>query len=72
MVKPLPCPFCGAEPELFPKDPKREGNAFGEVRCVNPKCPAQPMVSDGELVADDRGTAAYQAIAVSRWNRRVQ
>jgi hypothetical protein len=69
-LKPLPCPFCGSQPELFPKNPKRDGNAWGEVRCVNEECPAQPKVSDGELLADDRGTALYQSAAVARWNQR--
>ncbi len=28
-VKPLPCPFCGKIPNVYPTDPSREGNAFG-------------------------------------------
>lgn len=70
MIKPKTCPFCGSMPGLHPKDPQREGTAFGEVRCENSKCPAKPRVNDGELVADDRGTAAYQEAAIRRWNKR--
>lgn len=70
MMKPLPCPFCGTKPEVYPKDPDREGNAFGQVRCEFDDCPAQPCVNDAELVADERGTKAYQEIAIRRWNTR--
>jgi hypothetical protein len=70
MVKPLPCPFCGSEPELFPEDPEREGDAWGEVACVNEDCPAQPRVKDGEGACDYRGSDAYKAAAVARWNKR--
>ena len=70
MDEPLPCPFCGAAPKLYPVDPEREGNAWGAVKCVNEECPAKPSVRDGEAVADERGTAAYQQVAIRRWNRR--
>lgn len=66
----LPCPFCGQQPEVFPKDPEREGNAWGRVSCVNDRCPAQPSVEDGSSVSDERGTRAYQRLAIRRWNRR--
>lgn len=66
----LPCPFCGESPETGPDNPTLEGDAWGEVRCVNELCPAQPCVADGEDVNDDRGTAAYIASAISRWNTR--
>lgn len=66
-----PCPFCGAEPEIGPKDPEKEGNAFGIVRCVNRKCPAMPRVRDGIEIADERGTEAYVLRAVIRWNGRA-
>lgn len=67
---PKPCPFCGHPPITGPADPKREGDAFGYVKCVNDACPAKPEVYDGEPVADERGTAAYVRIAIRRWNRR--
>ena len=68
MALPLCCPFCGKRPELFPKNPAVEGDAFGVVKCVNPRCPAQPEVQDGSIVADSRGTRAYQRLAIKRWN----
>lgn len=68
MIK--PCPFCGELPEVGPKDPEEEGNAWGYVQCVNPKCPARPRVRDGEDMADDRGSDVYKKIAIERWNRR--
>ena len=71
MERPKACPFCGVEPSVFPKNPEKEGNAWGAVRCVNASCPAQPQVSDGEEVSDERGTKAYQQAAIVRWNRRA-
>lgn len=69
-MAPLPCPFCGKPPKVFPKHPEREGNAWGSVQCVNKRCVAQPCVGDGSTVADERGSKAYQALAIKRWNRR--
>jgi hypothetical protein len=77
-VKLLSCPFCGKLPSLFPTDPAREGNAWGEVRCVNERCVTFDSqyghgvsVDDGSTIADERGTAKYIAGAVRRWNRRA-
>lgn len=64
----LSCPFCEELPTVGPINPRIEGNAFGYVRCFNPDCPAQPMVKDGENVSDERGSKAYQQIAIQRWN----
>lgn len=55
---------------VHPEDPKTEGNAWGQVECVNEDCVANPRVNDGELVADERGSDAYKAIAIARWNTR--
>lgn len=64
------CPFCGKYPRIGPTKPWEDGNAFGFVRCVNSRCPAQPMVRDGSTIADERGTPAYIAQAIRRWNRQ--
>lgn len=69
-IHPLPCPFCGSAPDVFPKDPKREGNAFGQVRCSNNDCPAKPCVNDDVDVCDERGPDAYKAAAIRVWNTR--
>lgn len=69
--QPLPCPFCGAVPEVWPLDPKREGNAWGEVVCCNPECHCRPRVGDGQLIGDERGSDAYKAAAIARWNQRA-
>jgi hypothetical protein len=71
MVSPLPCPFCGAPPIVGPGCVEREGNAWGYVACQNPDCPAQPIVQDGEKVADERGIEAYRQAAITRWNVRA-
>ena len=68
--KPLPCPFCGKMPFVGPENPQEEGNAWGVVCCKNEKCPAQPRVEDGEEIADMRGSDAYKAAAIKRWNQR--
>jgi hypothetical protein len=66
----LPCPFCGTAPQIYPKRPEREGNAFGQVRCEYQRCPANPCVNDGALSSDERGSDAYKRLAIKRWNRR--
>lgn len=70
-LTPLGCPFCGKKPRLFPTDPERDGNAWGAVVCVNGRCPVRPECRDGSMQADERGTGAYQDLAIRRWNRRA-
>jgi hypothetical protein len=69
-LTPLPCPFCGSNPRLRPKNPEVEGNAWGAVACTNSRCHAQPMVNDEQTSADERGTGAYIDAAIKRWNKR--
>jgi hypothetical protein len=69
---PIVCPWCKKKPSVFPKNPKEEGNAWGEVRCMNGRCPAQPSVGDGSEVADNRGSHAYKQMAIKRWNKAAQ
>lgn len=72
-LKPLPCPFCGSSPHVLPTHPlsPNNGHAWGEVRCCNSGCPAQPRVRDG-AVTDELGgePEPYQREAIRRWNRR--
>ena len=70
-LTPLPCPFCGKLPVIGPTRPMLYGDAWGEVRCRNARCPAQPYVLDGASVADDRGSGAYKDLAIARWNKRA-
>ena len=74
----LPCPFCGGEARTEPKNPNREGNAWGAVYCDNEECATYDelrgrgvTVRDGERVNDERGSQEYIRIAAMRWNRRV-
>ena len=69
-MTPLPCPFCGKTPKVFPSRPELDGNAWGAVRCINIRCPAMPNVNDGSRVSDERGSDAYKRLAIKRWNRR--
>lgn len=71
MLTPLPCPFCGHDPAVFPKDPQKSGDCWGAVQCVNPSCAAGPSARDDEPVNDDRGSDAYKQAAIARWNRRA-
>lgn len=66
------CPFCGEAPKVFPTEPKIEGDAWGAVRCRNWDCNAMPDVRFGGLVSDDRGSDAYKALAIERWNTRFE
>ena len=70
----LPCPFCGADPIVEPSDAEiaegRAGKGYGFVRCVNPRCPAQPRVTDGATTGD-WGSHAHRKAAVARWNTRA-
>jgi hypothetical protein len=64
------CPFCSEAPRLRPERPEVEGTCWAIVLCTNERCPAQPAIGDGIGVSDDRGSDAYKAAAVERWNRR--
>lgn len=69
-LTPVSCPFCGKKPKVMPSNPDMDGNAWGAVACTNKRCPAQPRVQDGCMVADDRGSGAYKDTAIKRWNKR--
>lgn len=57
---PLPCPFCGSEPELEPYSVTRR-SAKWHIGCTNNGCHAGPG-----LVAPTR------KVALGRWNSRTQ
>ncbi len=70
--KPLKsCPFCGSTPEIGPKDPEAEGDAFAWVACHNEDCPANPHVEfydvDDSLCDPDK----CKAEAINLWNTRT-
>lgn len=69
-VVPRPCPFCGSAPVITPVDPDKDGTCWGSVKCVNKDCWVQPDARDGLNINDDRGSQAYKAKAIARWNTR--
>ena len=71
-LQPLPCPFCGKKPKLFPTNPREEGNAWGSVCCTNRKCPVQPEAEDCCKLAGEFGTGWYMDQAIKRWNTRAK
>jgi hypothetical protein len=72
MIKPLPCPFCGKPPVVYPLNPEIEGDAFAYVICETKRCVANPRVADGALSCDSRGSDKYKAAAIRRWNKRYE
>lgn len=72
MTSPLPCPFCGDQPLVEPTDPKTQGDAWGQVRCANPLCAANPTVgANPEEIASTNSAEPYKLLAILRWNRRA-
>ena len=69
-IKPLPCPFCGKKPGVFPQNPEEEGTCWGEVRCISKRCHSIVRIFDGRKVNDDRGSEKYKQMAIIRWNNR--
>lgn len=69
LKKALCCPFCGKAPEILPKNPEREGDAWGEAACVNEQCPAQSRVVDG-AECELGSSEAHKNLAIDRWNKR--
>jgi hypothetical protein len=70
-ITPLPCPFCGELPRIFPELPEHEGNAFAMVECSNRRCFAHVRVYDGTRINDERGSESYKNSAIKRWNKRT-
>jgi hypothetical protein len=66
----LPC-LCGTMPNVLPTNPEKDGDAFGEVVCVNTECPVQPKIGDGEKISDDKGSGVYKRLAILRWNKWI-
>lgn len=67
MIK--PCPFCGYDPEIGPKDPK-----IAFVRCFNEKCPTFHRSEDHGVQVTYYGNGPphrMRIVAVRMWNRRA-
>ena len=60
----LPCPFCGGEPFVEPKNPKTEGDAWTRISCQNGECYVSASV---RINADN----SHYAQAAEAWNART-
>lgn len=72
---PKRCPFCGQKPSvypcplIYPEVEEIRGGPFGRVKCENPKCAAQPEVTDGKKVRRGMDSRVYIQAAIKRWNK---
>lgn len=71
-LTPLPFPFCGEKPGLYPEDFWDAGPGFcdGRVICDNDACAVKPIAFDGHDCSQDIGAGAYTDMAIKRWNTR--
>ena len=82
LPKPLACPFCGVLPVIelgklghcqLHGEPSQEV----EIYCNSSRCPARPIVSDGDIYNVAKGTSdstAYKQAALEaleKWNTRA-
>ena len=66
----LPCPFCGAIPEMqFNRGPE---SFYGRIVCTNPHCPVQPKTIDGRKIIGAEDPESTEALLITLWNRRFK
>lgn len=70
-LTPLPCPYCGTAPEVYPKRPELEGYTFGQVRCEADDCAANPVVHSRNVEHAEATVDDYRADAIGMWNTRL-
>ena len=73
-----PCPFCGETPDLFPKDPEIEGDAWASVKCINEVCDCKPELKIYEDACAEGESGGRWLVgkeifeeATRRWNTRA-
>lgn len=66
----LPCPFCGAYPEIIPLDADDPGIICGKIVCLNPQCPAQPEICDDRRLSGIENSESFKSVLISLWNTR--
>jgi hypothetical protein len=67
-VMPLPCPFCGSNPQMLSADCLEDKKyEYGRIECDNKKCAIKPAVES----RNKKGNQAYAYnAAIRRWNTR--
>jgi hypothetical protein len=70
VLTPLPCPFCGESPVVWPKDDLTQGKGWATVTCRNSECPAKPSLADDLPYDPKLPLTDYQQSAIRRWNTR--
>jgi hypothetical protein len=58
-----PCPFCGHPPQVSPRNPAQEGDAWTMIACKNLDCQADVSIT---VHADD----THREEAARLWNHR--
>jgi hypothetical protein len=58
-MKPLPCPFCGSDPEIGKMS--FGANMYSEIRCTNKNCFIRPLVAQYKT----------KESSIKHWNKRV-
>lgn len=69
-AKPIKCPWCRESPEIWPLDPKTEGDGWACVVCTNKDCPTHHGGGRGVRVdafGDNHEDSKRKAIAL--WNK---
>lgn len=70
LTTPLPCPFCGAVPEVTVHGSGR--GQWAGVRCVADDCPAEPEAVDDTGLASPGDADVRKVSAIRRWNQRAR
>jgi hypothetical protein len=69
-AQPLPCPFCGAYPEIILLNTDDPGIICGKIVCLNPQCPVQPEICGDHRPPGSVDEESFRSALISQWNTR--